>query len=140
MNSKLLLVILALIAVFAAFTFLANKNTRTPSETSPTTKSEQATPVVTKTTNQITNVILGDAGFVPKDIAVKAGTTVVWINKSGKTATVSSDDHPTHRLYLFLNLGEFATSTTVQAVVEKPGKYSYHDHYNASQTGTVTVE
>ena len=141
MNSKLLLIIVALIVVFAAFTLFANKNTSTPSSTkqSDSMKSQQATPVVTQA-NMIANVILGDTGFVPKDITVKPGTRVVWVNKSGKAATVSSDDHPTHSLYPFLNLGEFANGTTVQVVVEKPGKYSYHNHLNASEVGTITAE
>ena len=142
MNSKLLLVIVALIVVFGAFTFFANKNTSTPSSTkqSESMKSQQATPVVTQADKQITHVILGDAGFVPKDIVVKAGTTVIWINKSGKVATVSSDDHPTHRLYPIINLGEFPSSSSLQVTFDKPGKYSYHNNNNASQTGTVTVE
>ena len=141
MNSKLLLVIVALIVVFGAFTFFANKNTSPTTSTnqSDSTKSQQATPVVTQA-NQVTNVILGDSGFVPKDITVKAGTRVVFINKSGRTATVNSNDHPTHSFYPFLNLGEFASGTIMQVVVEKPGRYSYHNHLNASEAGTITAE
>lgn len=131
MNSKLLLAIVALIAVFGAFTL---------TEQPESMKSQQTTSSVTQANNQVTNVILGESGFVPKDITVKAGARIVWVNKSGKTATVNSNDHPTHRLYPFLNLGEVATGTTVQVVVEKPGKYSYHNHYNTSHTGTVTAE
>lgn len=141
MNSKLLLVaILTLIAVFGGFIFLGNKNTNTPSRSSSIQSEESVTPAEKEVNEKITNVILGDSGFVPKDITVKAGTTVVWINKSGKSATVNSDDHPTHSLYPFLNLGEFPNSSTLEVVFEKKGKYSYHDHYNATSTGTVTVE
>lgn len=133
--NKILLIMVVLIVVFGAFTFLANKNTNMPSLTQPTVK-----PTVTEINNQVANITLRDSGFVPKDITVKAGTRVIWINKSGKAATVSSDDHPTHRLYPFLNLGEFENNSSVQAVAEKAGKYSYHNHLNASETGTVTVE
>jgi plastocyanin len=143
MNSKLLIiVIITLIVALGAFTFLGNKKTNpTTSTRQPEPiKSQQTTSAETETNKQVTNVILGGSSFVPKDIAVKAGARVVWINKSGKAATVNSDDHPTHRLYPFLNLGEFANATTVQVVVEKPGKYSYHNHLNPSETGTITVE
>lgn len=141
MNAKFLLVtIVALIAVFAGFIFLGNKNTSSPLESSSMQSEEAITPAASETNGQTVNVILGDLGFVPKDITVKAGTTVVWINKSGKAATVNSDDHPTHSMYPFLNLGEFPNSSTLEAVFEKKGKYSYHDHYNATSTGTVTVE
>ena len=141
MNSKLLLVIVGLIVVFGGFTFLGNNNTNPTTSNQPEpTISQQTTPAAIETNNQIVNVTLGDSGFVPKDIIVKTGTRVIWVNKSGKAATVNSYDHPTHRLYPFLNLGEFADGSSVQVVVEKAGKYSYHNHLNASETGTVTVE
>lgn len=139
--NKILLIIVVLIVVFAAFTFLGNRNTLPPSSTKqPESTKSQETPAATQTENQVANVILGDSGFVPRDITVKAGTRVIWVNKSGKAATVSSDDHPTHRLYPFLNLGEFANGASVQVVVDKPGKYSYHNHLNASEVGTITAE
>lgn len=141
MSSKLLLVIVALIVVFGAFTFLGNKNTNPTTSNQPEpTISQQTTPAVMEANKQVVNVILGDSAFVPKDIIVKAGTRVIWINKSGKAATVSSDDHPTHRLYPFLNLGEFPNSSSLQVVFDKAGKYGYHNHNNASEIGTVTIE
>lgn len=138
---KILLIIIILIVALGAFTFLGNK------KTSPTNSTKQSGSMKTQGTkptqtlnNQVVNVILGDSGFVPKDITVKAGSRVVWINKSGKNATVNSYTHPTHLLYPFLNLGEFANATTVQVVVDKIGKYSYHNHLNPNETGTITVE
>ena len=129
--NKILLIIVALIVVFGAFTL---SNQPEPTISQPTTPAEMGT------NNQVANVVLGDSGFAPTDITVKAGTRVVWKNSSGKIATVNSDNHPTHRLYPFLNLGEFPGSSSLQVVFEKAGKYSYHNHYNASETGTVTVE
>ena len=128
--NKILLIIIALIVVFGAFTFFGNKKTSLTTKQSESTGSQQTTPIVTLT----------DSGFVPKNIAVKTGTRIIWVNSSGKAATVSSDDHPTHRLYPFLNLGEFADGSSVQVVVEKVGKYSYHNHLNASEVGTITAE
>ncbi len=138
--NKILLVIIALTVVFGAFIFLGNKKTNPTTKQSESMKSQQTTPTATEANNQVTNVILGESGFVPKDITVKQNTRVIWRNSSGKAATVSSDDHPTHRLYPFLNLGEFADGSSIQVVVEKAGKYSYHNHYNASETGTITAE
>lgn len=144
MNSKLLLVIVALIVAFGAFTFLGNKNTSPTISTKqpePTVvKSNETTkPAVTQPNNPVVTIVLTDSGFVPKDITVKAGTRVIWRNSSGKAASVNSDDHPTHRLYPFLNLGEFPDGSSVQVVFDKAGKYGYHNHYNASETGTITA-
>lgn len=138
--NKILLIIVALIVVLGAFTFFGNKKMSPATKQPESMKSQQTTPAAAQTDSQVANVILGDSGFVPKDITVKAGTIVIWMNKSGKAATVSSDDHPTHRLYPFLNLGEFADGSSVQVVVEKAGKYAYHNHLNASETGTITAQ
>lgn len=132
--NKILLIIVILIVVLGTFILLGNKKTN-PAITEPTAK-----PAITKPSNPIITITLTDSGFTPKDITVKGETRVAWINKSGTVATVNSDDHPTHQLYRFLNLGEFADGSSVQVVFDKAGKYSYHNHLNASETGTVTVE
>lgn len=134
MNNKVLLVIVVLIVAIGAFTLFGNN------KKGPTTSTEKTTnPTVTEPNNPIVDIILTDSGFAPKEITVKAGTTVTWRNSSGKTATVNSNDHPTHRLYPFLNLGEFTGDFAIQAIVEKAGKYSYHNHLNPSETGTITA-
>lgn len=133
--SKILILVVLLIVAFGAFAFLGGKKTN-----NVTQKSESISPTVTQPSNSMVNIILSDKGFLPKDITIKKGTKVVWVNKSGKTATVNSDDHPTHRLYPFLNLGQFADGATLEAVVAEAGKYSYHNHLDASETGTVTAQ
>jgi len=138
--NKILLVIIALIVVFGSFIFLGNKKTNPTTKQSKTTESQQTTPIVTEPNNPAVTISLTDLGFAPKDIAIKTGTRIVWLNKSGKAATVSSDDHPTHRLYPFLNLGTFADGSSVQVIVEKSGEYSYHNHLNTSEVGTITVQ
>lgn len=138
--NKILLIIVALIVVFGAFTFLGDKKTNQSSYNPEPTSTQNSTSTNTNPQGEIITVVLANNAFTPKDIVVKAGTRVVWINKSGRTATVSSDAHPTHRLYPLLNLGEFANGSSVQIVFDKPGKYSYHNHLSADQIGTVTVE
>lgn len=140
--NKILLVIVVLIIGLGAFTFLGNRRTAPATSTKQpeSTVSQEATSGGTEADKQNVNVVLGNSGFTPKDIIIKVGTRVIWINKSGAAATVSSDDHPTHLLYSFLNLGEFADSSSVQVIFNKTGKFSYHNHLNPSQTGSVTVE
>lgn len=142
MNSKILLIIIALIVVFGAFTFFGNKkiSPTTSTKQSESIESQQKERTVTQPNNPTATVALRDSGFVPKDITVKTGTRVVWINKNRRAATVDSNDHPTHRLYPFLNLGELSDGSIVQVVFDKAGTYGYHNHYNASENGTVTVE
>lgn len=65
---------------------------------------------------------------------------MVWTNKSGATATVNSDAHPTHLLWPFLNLGSFDDGKSLSVVFDKAGTYTYHNHFSPSQKGTVIVE
>ncbi len=130
MNNKILLAIIVLVVAVGAFAFFGNNKTSAPEETN-------SSPEQTATTN---NILLSSSGFEPKELIVKTGTKVTWINRSGKSATVDSDDHPTHKLYPFLNLGQFADGVSIQVVFDKPGTYTYHNHFDASQTGSVKVE
>lgn len=132
---KIIAIIVLLAAVGGLFFFLNNRNKninkikQQPSQLTPIIRNEpQATVTYTKD------------GFNPKSITIKAGTRVTWINKSGKMTTVNSNDHPAHKLYPPLNLGEFPDNSSVQLVFVKPGSYGYHNHLNPSQTGEIIVE
>ncbi|MBI2028246.1 MAG: cupredoxin domain-containing protein [Candidatus Levybacteria bacterium] len=133
--NKILLIVIGLVVVVGAF--LVIRNTSNQQGTQPQTESN---PAQILQENPPITVSLDESGFTPKDITVKAGSRVIWINKSGKAATVSSDDHPTHQIYPRINLGEFGDSSSVQLVFDETGIYGYHNHLDASQTGTVTVE
>ena len=85
-------------------------------------------------------VIAEKNGFSPQTLTIKKGDTVLWINKSGKNVTVNSDSHPTHNLYKFLNKGEFASGSSVQVTFEQEGTFTYHNHLNPSQKGTIVVK
>lgn len=108
------------------------------SQTSPApTSATQASPSAVNEQNMVT---LTQNGYSPAIITVKTGTKVTWINKSGIDATVSSDPHPTHTDYPPLNLGKFSDGATHSLVFDKPGTYGYHNHFNASEKGTVIVQ
>lgn len=144
MNSKILITVVVLLVVgIGAFMIFGNNSTAptTTDQLQEPTQVQESTPSESMMEQQeSTTVTLTETGFSPKDITVKAGTTITWINQSGKAATVHSDDHPTHRLHSFLNLGEFADGESLEVVVQEPETYGYHDHYNASANGTITVE
>ena len=147
MNNKTLVTIIAVLVLIGAVVVLGKLGNKTSQPSNVT--SQLSTPAQT-TTKQgaggaipketIATVNLTSSGFDPKTATVKAGTRVIWLNKSGAAATVNSAVHPTHQAYPPLNLGEFPNGSSVQLVFDKPGKYGYHDHLNPSRTGTVVVE
>ena len=92
-------------------------------------------------TNQQPVITLSADGFSPATLTIKAGTTVTWVNKSVEDATVDSDPHPTHTEHRWLNLGILYKDGTLNLTFDKPpGTYRYHNHFNASQKGTIVVE
>lgn len=142
--NKIVLLAIAVLIIIGAFLLIGGN------QSGPSTQ-KQASPKETVTQTQAQNtqaptqettvsVLATKAGFLPQSLTIKAETRVVWKNQSGETITVSSDPHPTHTLYPFLNLGAFDTGSSVQVVFDKAGTYTYHNHLNASQKGKVTVE
>ena len=148
MNQKVLLAAGAavLVLVIAGGLLFANKanNTKTPSQTSTVQElsptSEVQSPTPTDAEQNEATVTLTSTGFSPKTVTIKVGDKVVWNNESGKDATVNSAPHPVHTSYPLLNLGGFSDGETLELVFEEAGTYNYHNHLNASQTGSVTVE
>ncbi len=151
MNAKIIGGIIVLVVVLGGGFLLVNNNSKKnemPVQPTvwPTLTQSQAT---SSSTMQATGdammkkevaVGLTASGFEPKTITVKAGTKVVWTNKSGAVATVSSDPHPVHTAYPPLNLGKMNDGASVFLIFDKPGTYTYHNHLDASTTGTVVVE
>ena len=141
MNNKLILVIVLVVLILGGVLLLNNKsNTSNSDSTNSANENQNTAPSETKTNIESTNVEATTSGFVPQTITIKAGTKVVWTNKSGQAITVNSASHPTHLKWPFLNLGKFDNDGSVSVVFEKAGTYKYHNHLNPSQTGTVIVE
>lgn len=134
MNNKILIGVIVLVIVVVAAIMYGGKSTTNQNQPTPTQVSDQVKEVKEE------NVELTAQGFVPQAITIKAGTKVVWTNKSGGVATVNSAPHPTHTDYLPLNLGQFEDGSSVELVFDKPGTYRYHDHLNPTRFGSVTVE
>lgn len=135
---KFLIVIIA-VAVIAGVFVLGTQKSPTPAQQG--SQSQQAvTPPAQEQKQNEAIVTITVSGFAPQALTIKTGTRVVWMNKSGGTVTVNSAAHPTHLVYPPLNLGEFGNGSSVQLGFDKPGTYSYHNHLNPNQTGTIVVE
>lgn len=114
---------------------------------SNTSQSQQQTPT-TQPTGYIpltqavfqSSIVLTDTGFSPDTITVKVNQRVTWKNESKEVASLNSDDHPTHSKFPELNQGRFEPDTYVEAYFTKPGRYTYHDHFNPQFKGTIIVE
>lgn len=102
-----------------------------------TTNTNTALPIKPVVISQTVN--LTAKGFTPQTVTIKVGESVSWVNKSGAKASVNSADHPSHKLFPFLNLGLFNPGSTVQVRFNSAGTFTYHNHFIPTQTGTVIV-
>lgn len=150
MNKKLLVGVFFLVicgGVLLLYTHTNSSSSFTPQGLIPTSTSAPTPTSVygpgssrqAVTPNPKDNVVLTASGFVPKVLTIHAGDTVTWMNNSGVQATVNSDPHPLHTAYPPLNLGEFNDGDILILTFPKPGRYSYHNHLDATQTGTILV-
>lgn len=137
---KFLIVIIVLAIIAGVFISRSNKGSnQAPVQQGSQNQQAVTSPAQEQRQNE-TIVTVTALGFVPQTLTIKAGTKVLWMNKSGGTVTVNSAGHPAHLAYPPLNLGEFNDGSSVQLGFDKPGTYNYHDHLNPSLTGTIVVE
>jgi len=99
-------------------------------------------------------VIYSNSGFSPGILAIKAGDTAIFRNQGQRDFWPASALHPTHAVYDGTTLNEhcgdggssFDSCRGIppggewEFVFNKVGTWRYHDHLNASRTGTIVVE
>lgn len=93
-------------------------------------------------------------GFSPARITVPLGTTVTFINQSGRDMWVGSDAHPSHTQYAGTSRSEHcidkqpsatafdqcSAGQTYTFTFTKTGTWGYHNHVSAQDKGVVVVE
>ncbi|MBI2031391.1 MAG: cupredoxin domain-containing protein [Candidatus Levybacteria bacterium] len=149
MNNKTLVTIIVVLLIAGVVIVVGgsffNKKTSPESNTNTSTQQQtqqqpKAGEITTVNNEKIMTINATDSGFEPNKVTIKTGTRVLWTSSSDKTVAIASDDHPTHQKYPPLNLGGFEKGSSVQLVFDKPGTYTYHDHLNPNNKGTVVVE
>lgn len=78
-------------------------------------------------------VRIADFNFAPKEITVRAGTTVTWTNEGRAPHTVTADKGA-------FDSKRMGNGATFSFTFDTPGTYEYHCDIHPSMTGEVTVE
>lgn len=91
------------------------------------------------TKNPLTVVYTND-GYTPKQITVKKGETVKFINMSDRMVWTASDEHPSHNIYPeFDQKSVGGKNSEYTFKFEKVGTWGFHNHAYFQHTGTVIV-
>lgn len=81
-----------------------------------------------------------DDGLHPKEIAIAAGETVTFVNKSSHAFWPASDNHPDHSLYTEFDAGRpIAEGDTWQFTFDEEGVWWLHDHLRPYFRARVVV-
>ena len=78
-------------------------------------------------------IVIKDFMFTPTALTVKAGSTVVWVNKDDEPHTVVGDT-------ALFRSGAVDTNDTYAFKFDKPGTYRFSCSIHPRMTGTIVVE
>jgi len=135
-------VILAVLAVGLAYFFVFKDHTGAVPLADPSNVSDSSA-------NDEQAVTYTDAGFSPRILTVKKGTTVSFKNTSSRPMRVASDPHPTHDKYptkggcvgsTFDVCNTIAPSQSWSFTFDAVGTWGYHNHVNPREGGTIVVQ
>ncbi len=86
-------------------------------------------------------VRLTDNGFEPKEITVKSGESVTFVNVSVKGMWVASAVHPTHQVLAgFDQKTSVAKGGTYVYTFAKVGTWKFHNHVSPEMVGIAIVK
>lgn len=146
-NWIIIAAILVIVVLGLAYTLTQRGNLAKPqSQQTPPASievSQPATPAAeTSPSAEVADMTVNitSTGFTPKEVKIKVGETVTWMNEDTAVHNVSSAPHPTHTAYTPLNLGNIPAGGKVSLTFPTAGTYKYHNHLTPTLTGTVVVE
>ena len=92
-------------------------------------------------------------GFLPRSLAVPAGSFVSFTNDSSRGVWIASDPHPVHTGYPGTDIKNCGSGTALfdtcrvlnpgeswTFVFAAAGAWGFHNHLQATETGTIIVE
>ncbi len=103
-------------------------------------KIKQTTNTTNTEVKTTAKVEITTGGFAPTLVTIKKGGTVTWENEATALAWPASDPHPAHTGLAGFDTGlGLVKDATYSFIFNTAGTFGYHDHLNASHTGTVKV-
>jgi plastocyanin len=149
MNTAIVLIIIILL-IIAGYYLLSDG---TP-DTGETNGEENATSTdgTSGLGGEERNIAYTENGFSPRTINIGSGETVIFTNETQAEMWVASAVHPTHEVYSGTELSEHCpdenndsfdqcqVGNSFEFTFEKAGTWDYHNHRNATHTGTIIVQ
>ena len=132
-----------------------NSTTSAPQQNPPTPTVSDVSPSTTTGTGKTFTIKYTASGFTPASLTLARGDTVVFTKDPGsRDMWVAGGHHPTHESLDGTTRSQHcatgytgpkpfdacAVGTQYSYTFEKVGVWTFHNHYNASDGGTITVQ
>ncbi|HEY4694681.1 MAG TPA: hypothetical protein VIH52_01835 [Candidatus Nanoarchaeia archaeon] len=117
----------------------ASEPETTPTQPQEGAKTTPEVPPASQVPSTSALITFNGDGFSPSYVAISAGGTLSVRNASGNSLAFQSDPHPTHDCNPELNLGNVYPGQTVSVTLTAVKACGVHNHFNPTQTATVTV-
>ena len=146
-NGTIIGIIIVMLVVLGFFIFfISNQVTESSTinrkaEANLPIKGNQDSEKMMEKEGTVKNIVeITSSGFSPRNLEIKAGNTVRFVNKDSKKHWPASDIHPTHNLYPgFDALRGLAQGEEYSFTFTKQGSWGYHDHLSPVLKGTIVI-
>jgi len=147
-----IVIIAAIVLIILGVSLLSKKNTQDETSGENLSFPQENISEAPEPTEHIVEITL--EGFVLKNLEIKQGDKVTWINKLATEARVASNFHPTHTNYpgssiikcgtaeeknIFDSCRNFGKGESYSFVFDEVGSWAYHNHLQPSKDGKIIV-
>lgn len=133
-------IIVILVFAVGIFVFVQNRNASTKELTSSNSSSSNQSSTNASVASDSVTITYTGSGFSPSSVTLKAGGKLTVTNSSSNEMSFNSDPHPSHTANSELNIGTIAAGGSKSVTLNNVGSWGYHNHLDASQTGTIIVK
>ncbi|XKT74457.1 MAG: hypothetical protein ACJKTH_03820 [Patescibacteria group bacterium UBA2163] len=132
-DKRVLGVVIVLLAVLAGAVFFFSQNN--------SSKEEVNNQPITNATGVIHTITLTETGYVPEELEIEEGDTVVFNTELKKPHWPASNLHPSHRDYPeFDPKRPVSAEETWEFTFGQTGEWDFHDHLAPYFTGVIIVK
>jgi plastocyanin len=137
---KIIIAVL-LVAVLAVAAIWVNNSQKDKKSASSDTSQSQKDSTSDNSSEGIASTITYDgSNFDISSATIKSGDRVKIVNDSQTALEFDSDPHPVHTDNKELNVDNVKPGESKTFTITKTGTWGFHNHLNASQRGSITVE
>lgn len=141
-QSAKIIIAVVLVAVLAGGAILiGNMQKEDKNGSSSSTSQNNTSSGDNQSSGEVTATITFDGNnFNITENTIKSGDKVKIVNSSQTDLEFDSDPHPVHTDNKELNVDMVAPGESKTFTITKTGTWGFHNHLNASQRGSITVQ